>query len=603
MANKKIISGRRAFLVGSGALLGMGAVTVAGKLRYLQEPAQLSNAVEAKSVAAEIPLRELAAAKGLIYGVASDYSDLSSNPEHANLVAQESAMLVPGLELKWRALRPSPDTFDFTKADWMAEFARRHNLLFRGHTLVWGNKKTLPDWLEGTLNPQNAEQVLVKHIETVAGRYAGRMHSWDVVNEAVVPQGKGPGPNGLRKTIWLETLGEDYIDIAFRAAAEADPKALLVYNDFSLEYDTPEQESKRTNVLKLLERLKSKGTPVQALGIQSHIGGGDDTRLNPNKLRNFMSEVAGLGLKILLTELDASDQKLPNDPATRDRLVAKRYEDYLSVALAEPAVIAVVSWGLSDRYSWLQRRKRRSDGAPQRPLPYDGELRPKQARNAIALAFEGAPKRDGGTSPLGETALPGETALKDIEGHWAQAFIQALATQNIISGFPDRTFRPDASVTRAEFAAIVNKAFTPKQRNNKPVAFRDVPESFWGYDAIQTATKGQFLRGYPGRVFQPNQQIPRVQVLVSLASGLKLSGGGTNALSVYQDAAQIPGYATDKVAAATQQKVVVNYPTVGLLNPNRNATRGEVAAFVYQAMVNAGKAEPISSPYLVASPT
>ncbi len=594
MAKKKITPGRRAFLVGSGALLGMGAVTVAGKLRYQQDPTQVSNPVERKSLAAEIPLREQAAAKGLIYGAAADYSDLSSNAEYANRVAQECGMLVPALELKWRALRPSADTFDFTKADWMAEFARSHGLLLRGHTLVWGNKKTLPDWLEATLNRQNAEQVLLKHIETVAGRYAGKLHSWDVVNEAVAPEGKAA--NGLRKTIWLESLGPDYIDIAFRAAAEADPKALLVYNDFAIEYDTPEQESKRTNVLKLLERLKSNGTPVQALGIQSHIGGGDDSRLNPNKLRNFMSEVAGLGLKILLTELDVSDQDLPNDLATRDRLVAKRYEDYLSVALAEPAVIAVLTWGLSDRYTWLSNRKPRSDGAPVRPLPYDAELRPKQAREAIALAINNAPTR------AAQPSLPAQTALRDIEGHWAQSYVEVLAEKNVISGFPDGTFRPDAPVSRTEFAAIVTKAF-PNRQNSSAIAFQDVPQSFWGYDAIQAATKGRFLAGYPTGLFQPSQQIPRVQVLVSLASGLKLRSRNPGTLSLYQDAAQIPDYATTQVAAATQQKIVINYPTVSQLNPNRAATRAEVAAFVYQAMVNAGKAEPISSPYLVAGPS
>lgn len=594
MTRKSILRGRRAFLVGSGALIGVGAVTAAGKLRHLNHQTQATHDQQGTLAAAtELPLRELAAAKGLIYGSAARYQDLSSNPEYAARFAQECGMLVPIGELKWKGLRPSPDRFNFTEGDWMAEFARTHNLLLRGPSLVWGTPDSFPEWFKETVDSKNAEEVLVKHVKTVAGHYAGKIHSWSVVNEAVLPRHRQP--DGLRNSTWLKLLGPDYIDIAFRAAAEADPQALLVYNDFGIEYDDPEDESRRTAVLKLLERLKSRGVPVQALGIQSHLNG-DATNFNPTKLRNFMSEVADLGLKILLTELDVTDKDLPNDPSVRDRIVAKVYEDYLSAALEEPAVIAVISWGLSDRYTWLSKKKPRADKASVRPLPFDTELKPKLARNSIALAFERAPTRDARISP------PGQTTLQDVEGHWAQSFIQALATQNVISGFPDKTFRPDAPVTRAEFAAIVNKAFTPKQRKNKAVAFRDVPENFWGYDAVQTATKGQFLRGYPGKVFQPNQSIPRVQVLVSLASGLNLSGGGTNVLSVYQDAAQIPNYATDKVAAATQQKVVVNYPTVGLLNPNRNATRAEVAAFVYQAMVNAGKAEPISSPYLVASP-
>lgn len=182
--------------------------------------------------------------------------------------------------------------------------------------------------------------------------------------------------------------------------------------------------------------------------------------------------------------------------------------------------------------------------------------------------------------------------------YWAQNYIRALAIKNIITGFPDGTFRPNEPVTRAQFATIVAKAFASEQRS-PAIVFKDVQRGFWGYDAIQTAAKSGFISGYPGGIFKPNQQIPRVQVLVSLASGLRLADGAPSVLSLYQDASQIPAYAMVKVAAATNQNIVVNYPTTGLLNPNLNATRAEVAAFVYQALVNAGKAEPISSPYAV----
>lgn len=183
--------------------------------------------------------------------------------------------------------------------------------------------------------------------------------------------------------------------------------------------------------------------------------------------------------------------------------------------------------------------------------------------------------------------------------YWAQAYIRALAVKNIIRGFPDGTFRPNDPVTRTQFAAIVSKAFVSQQQRNPAVTFQDLTSSFWGYQAIQTAARSGFLSGYPDGRFQPNQRIPRVQVLVSLTSGLNLGNGDPNVLSVYQDAAQIPTYATDKIAAATGKNIVVNYPTLGLLNPNQDATRAEVAAFVYQALVNAGKAEPIASPYAV----
>lgn len=190
------------------------------------------------------------------------------------------------------------------------------------------------------------------------------------------------------------------------------------------------------------------------------------------------------------------------------------------------------------------------------------------------------------------------TAFADVQGHWAQQYIQALASKAIITGFPDGTFKPNDPVTRAQFAAIVLKAFAPAAK--KPaITFSDVPQKYWAYAAIQTAAKGGFVSGYPGGTFKPEQQIPRVQVLVALANGLEYGAGDVTILSKYQDATTIPAYANGLVASATQKQVVVNYPTVGQLNPNREATRAEVAAFIYQSLVNSGKAQAIPSPYIV----
>lgn len=191
--------------------------------------------------------------------------------------------------------------------------------------------------------------------------------------------------------------------------------------------------------------------------------------------------------------------------------------------------------------------------------------------------------------------------FQDVQGHWAQAYIEALAAKQIISGYQNGTFRPNDPVTRAEFAAIINKAFTPPAIQPS-TNFVDVRSNFWAYQAIQTAYRGGFLSGYPGREFRPEQRIPKVQVLVSLVSGLKLRSDNTSALSVFNDANQIPEYARTAVAGAAIKGLVVNYPTIGQLNPNRDATRAEVAAFVYQALVNAGRAQAIPSPYLVKLP-
>lgn len=196
----------------------------------------------------------------------------------------------------------------------------------------------------------------------------------------------------------------------------------------------------------------------------------------------------------------------------------------------------------------------------------------------------------------------GQTAFKDVPaGYWAKGYIEALASQNIIAGFPDGSFRPNEPVTRAQFATIVNKALSPASKR-PGINFKDLQSNFWAYAAIQSAYQGQYVSGYPDGTFKPQQQIPRVQVLVSLANGLGLNAQTQNALGFYTDAAQIPKYATGSVAAATSRQLVINYPTVKQLNPNREATRAEVAAFVYQALVSAGRAQAIPSPYLVQTP-
>ena len=380
MSKNWLLTRRGVFYLGLGTLAGMGA---------LAKSKALNNQARDFTVVGETSLKERATAKGLIYGAAAKYSTLSSDAEFTARFTQECAILVPENELKWGTLRPSPQGFDFTESDWLAEFAHTNNMLFRGHTLVW--YKALPKWFKEKVNHKNAERMLIDHITKVAGHYAGKMHSWDVVNEAVhLEDGNS---ESLRNSPWLEFLGPDYIDLAFRTAAEADPQALLVYNENDLWSDAPKGEAKKTVVLKLLEDLKSRGTPVQAFGMQCHLRGHQMDEVNPKKLRAFLANVADLDLKIIISELDVRDHRLPEDIDVRDRLVAKAYEDFLSVVLDEPAVIAVMTWGLSDRDTWLSKHAPRKDGLPVRTLPLDDQLNRKLAWNAIARAFDHAPMR------------------------------------------------------------------------------------------------------------------------------------------------------------------------------------------------------------------
>ncbi|MBD2340451.1 DUF1565 domain-containing protein [Calothrix sp. FACHB-156] len=220
----------------------------------------------------------------------------------------------------------------------------------------------------------------------------------------------------------------------------------------------------------------------------------------------------------------------------------------------------------------------------------------------VAVGNDIDQKRIFGSVDFVAANVGGATAFNDVPtGYWAKAYIEALSSQKIIAGFPDGTFKPNDPVTRAQFATIVTKALAPASKR-PAISFKDVPSNFWAYAAIQSAYQSQFVSGYPDGTFKPQQQIPRVQALVALASGLGLTADNQNILTFYSDAAQIPKYALNQVAAATARQLVINYPTVKQLNPNRDATRAEVAAFVYQALVNAGRAPAIPSSYVVQVP-
>lgn len=185
--------------------------------------------------------------------------------------------------------------------------------------------------------------------------------------------------------------------------------------------------------------------------------------------------------------------------------------------------------------------------------------------------------------------------------YWASPFIQELAQRGIIAGFPDGRFGPEEPVTRAQFAAMINKAFQ-KSQVRQSIRFADVPSNFWASRAIQTAYTTGFMSGYPNSIFQPNQAIPREQVLVSLANGLEYNAPSnvSSVLNYYDDSSNISGFARSPIAAATINNMVVNYPTLKNLNPRSVATRAQVAAFIYQALVSTNQASAINSPYIVA---
>ncbi len=376
LRRRSVLSGGMAGLGGIAALLG-------------------SSSIHAEQTEA---LNRLAAQKGLRYGTTISAAQITHDPSFVALVLQQAGLVVPENDMKWLDMnRGAPSEDDYGPADTVAGFAVEGGLALRGHNMLWYFRT--PHWFF-TLPGRDAQRrAVVDRIKALAGRYRGIIHSWDVVNEPIEP--KDGRPDGLRKAVFLDVLGPEYLDLAYRTAREADPKARLVVNEYDVELDSPEHEARRTVLLNLLRRMQKAGTPVDAVGIQAHLDAVGGPPFSPAVLRRFMADIAGLGLTIQITELDVTDAHAPADIAVRDRLIADTYRRFLDAALDEPAVKMVVTWGLSDRHSWIVRRetnqaKWRRDGLPSRPLPFDADLRPTPAFAAMVDAFIHAPARTPG---------------------------------------------------------------------------------------------------------------------------------------------------------------------------------------------------------------
>lgn len=332
-------------------------------------------------------LRDISAGRNLLVGSAVSYGELQQ-PAFTDLLAAEASIVVPENEMKWQFIHPEPNRFDFARADALVSFAQDHGQKVRGHNLCWHNQ--MPPWFPQIATPENAADLLRAHVAKVVGHFAGHIHSWDVVNEAVqVEDGR---PDGLRKSQWLQLLGPDYIAIAYRSAAQADPKALLTYNDYDIEQDGPKFDAKRAAVLRLLTRMREHQIPIQALGLQSHL---HVMQKLPDwtALHQFMESIEKLGLDIFVTELDVNDSELSGDISERNQVVAEWYGNYLKNVLQHRSVKAVLTWGLTDRDSWLNAISRRHNLQLPLPLPFGSDLKPKPAFYALAKAIADAPGR------------------------------------------------------------------------------------------------------------------------------------------------------------------------------------------------------------------
>ena len=378
---------RREALAGMAAL-GAGACT----------PRAGVEAGNAPATAAGPSLHALAQRSGRRFGSAIGWNGRTAesgsiqNPAYTAIVDAECGVIVPENELKWQAIRPAPDTYDFARMDDIVRWAQANGKAVRGHTLLWHRPQWFPQWLNsydyGANPAREAERLLTDHIRTVTDRYRGVIASYDVVNEAI-----DHDTNGLMQTSMSRAMGsaEAVLDLAFHTAREQLPAGELVYNDY-MSWE-PDHRAHCADVLRLLEGFRKRGVPVDALGIQSHIeiyaidAASGVGPYDEAGWRRFLDEVVAMGYKLLITEFDVKDKALPGDIALRDAKVADYARRYFDLMLEYDQLGDVLAWGMVDRFNWLQGFAPRSDGQEVRGCPYGSDYRPKPLREALAGSF------------------------------------------------------------------------------------------------------------------------------------------------------------------------------------------------------------------------
>jgi endo-1,4-beta-xylanase len=313
------------------------------------------------------PLRALAEARGIDFGAAVSMRPLREDERYAEVLRGEFSMVVGENAFKWDAIHPFTSRYYFDDTDAIVAFAEANGMAIRGHTLVWHNQN--PTWLaRRTKTRDDAIAVLKDHIQTVVGRYKGKIVAWDVVNEAV-----DDSTGELRESPWLTAIGPDYIALAFQFAHEADPVAKLYYNDYGAEG----VGGKGDAVFELVKGLKEQGVPIHGVGWQGHFEGSSfilDMKTNGERL-------AELGLEVSITELDVRIPVPPTDPGLAQQ--AKTYGTATGICLALANCRAIVTWGITDRHSWVPGFFPGKGAA----LPFDENYQPKPAYKAIAEAL------------------------------------------------------------------------------------------------------------------------------------------------------------------------------------------------------------------------
>ena len=333
-----------------------------------------------------------AAAKlsGRSYGAAVCADQLHSDSAFATAVVDQCSQLTPELALKWGAIEPVRGHPFLTDMDDLASFARTHGKTLHGHTLLW--HRSIPGWAEAAVGERDWEPVR-RYFALVMPRYSDVIGRWDVVNEPIALE---DGADGLRASPFLRAFGADYVRRALETARELAPRARLMINEFGLECGDERDAARRRRLLRLVDDLHKAGAPLDGVGLQAHLDL-RRPRLAPKAIESFLKELAARGLEILVTELDVKEADYILPAERRDAAVAGIARTYLDVVLDQPAVVGVSTWGLSDRYSWLQATSAdlarwpnawRDGSSPglNRGLPLDAALQPKPLHRVLRAA-------------------------------------------------------------------------------------------------------------------------------------------------------------------------------------------------------------------------
>lgn len=318
-------------------------------------------------------LRDYAEKIGFYIGAAvytPDFVDM----RHQAILYREFNMMTPENEAKFCQVQPRQGEFNFQPLDTLVNLAEEHGMTIRGHTLVW--HQCVPDWLtNGRFTRTEAIELLRQHIHTVVGRYKGRIAMWDVINEGIAENGVG-----LRDTIWYQLIGSEYIRLAFEFAHEADPDALLFYNDYSIE----ELNAKSDGVYALAQDLLQRGVPLHGIGFQGHFTLG---QIKPREIAENMQRLGELGLQVQFTEVDIRFDGAPTDVIARQQ--ANDYRTLITVCLDSDYCNAFVTWGVVDQFSWLRGANLGFFNNPSvTPLLFDDNFQPKPAYFAVLQALE-----------------------------------------------------------------------------------------------------------------------------------------------------------------------------------------------------------------------